>query len=146
MDESTLRRFAAKVEADDNGCWIWTAARNPGNGYGRFYGAKADPSHPSTVAHRVAYEHYTGPIPDGMEIDHVCRIRACVNPAHLEPVSRLENVHRANAALSLDRCKNNHALTPDNAYYPNSNTGRPKCRECNREAVRAYQDRQRNGR
>lgn len=95
MDDRTLKRFLAKIAPDDNGCWIWTAARNPGNGYARFYGAKSDPQHSSTVAHRVAYEHYVGVIPVDRELDHLCRVRHCVNPDHVEVVTRLKNVIRS---------------------------------------------------
>ena len=96
MNDHTLKRFAEKISQNsDDECWIWIAARNPGNGYGRFYGAKNDPQHTSTVAHRVAYEHYVGPIPDGLELDHVCRVRECVNPDHLRPVTHGANVDRA---------------------------------------------------
>lgn len=88
---SVEERFWSKVvEIDGDGsCWLWTAAKS-GKGYGcvvidrRRY-----------PAHRVAYEMFVGPIPEGLEIDHLCRVRNCVNPAHLEPVTHAENVRRA---------------------------------------------------
>lgn len=70
-------------------CWVWTAGRFP-SGYGCF---KLNGK--STLAHRVAYEWLIGPIPEGLEIDHLCRVRGCCNPAHLEPVTPAENVQRA---------------------------------------------------
>lgn len=83
-------RFKGKWVVDPLvGCWVWTAASN-GRGYGRIW-VDGRP-HP---AHRVAYEIHVGPIPAGMEIDHLCRNRGCVNPAHLEPVTRRENLRRA---------------------------------------------------
>jgi hypothetical protein len=87
-------RFDAKVDfRGPNECWLWTGATS--KGYGSFRpGGMATPA----VAHRLAYERWVGPIPEGMEIDHVkargCRSRRCVNPAHLEPVTGLENSRR----------------------------------------------------
>lgn len=77
------------VTAD--GCWLWAGA--PGkNGYGRI-------SVENTVryAHRVSYETFVGPIPQGLTIDHLCRVRMCINPGHLEPVTLAENTRRENA-------------------------------------------------
>ena len=69
-------------------CWLWTAATNRAG-----YGLLGIPGR-STLAHRIAYEEYVGPVPDGLELDHLCRVRRCVKPAHLEPVTRSENVRR----------------------------------------------------
>jgi hypothetical protein len=85
-------RFMSKVEFDPNGgCWLWAASDDGSRGYGRFgpspYGTRQ--------AHRVAYELFCEPIPAGLEIDHKCRVPACVNPDHLEPVTREENMRRA---------------------------------------------------
>lgn len=81
------RRFWAKVDASGS-CWMWTASTN-GGGYGGFTirGTR-------TGAHRYAYERMVGPIPEGMDLDHLCRNRRCVRPSHLEPVTRSENVAR----------------------------------------------------
>lgn len=89
---SQAERFWSKVDrrgAED--CWEWLASRQP-NGYGQFSpGGRAGGM---TTAHRVAYELTFGPIPEGLSIDHLCRNRGCVNPAHLEAVSQRENVQR----------------------------------------------------
>ena len=82
-------RFWAKVRVLDNGCWEWTGGQFP-NGYGAFH-----ITHKGTVyAHRWSYEHLVAPIPNGLQSDHLCRNRPCVNPAHIEPVTCAENLRR----------------------------------------------------
>lgn len=86
-------RFRALYDVIDTGCWIWRGT--PGaNGYGRL-----SIGNRPTYAHRAAYELHVGPIPAGLTIDHLCRVRMCVNPDHLEPVTRAENTRREAAAL-----------------------------------------------
>jgi len=82
-------RILARVEAHPGGCWIWVAARDNGSGYGRL-------THNGRLqlAHRLAYEAWVGPIPAGLEIDHLCRVKGCVKPSHLEPVTHAENTRR----------------------------------------------------
>lgn len=88
MNRDEESRFRAKVTEDpDTGCWEWTAHRTR-LGYGRFYAGRY------VQASRWSFEFFRGPIPDGLEIDHLCRNRACVNPDHLEPVSHAENCRR----------------------------------------------------
>lgn len=72
-------------------CWIWQKALNAG-GYGVSWDGER-----TVVAHRLAYETFIGPIPEGLHLDHLCRVRACINPAHLEPVTQAENNRRSNA-------------------------------------------------
>lgn len=88
MTERDYSRFVAKIAADVSGCWIWTASRVP-NGYGKF-GLDGR----TRAAHRLAYEYWIGQIPEGSELDHLCRTPACVNPTHLEPVSHQVNILR----------------------------------------------------
>ena len=96
-----LDRFADKIALQDDGCIVWLAG-SAGPGYGSFFagGARRD-GHGRTYAHRWSYEYHVGPIPDGLHIDHTCRNRLCVNPAHLEPVTPGENVRRAFARRAL---------------------------------------------
>jgi hypothetical protein len=119
-----MTRFWAKVEKTD-GCWLWTGALD-GNGYGQITSGRRGSGH--LPAHRVAYEFLVGPIPDGMELDHVwergCRSTACVNPAHLEPVTHRENVLRGNSPMAQQarqtHCKHGHEFTAENtAFYGN---------------------------
>lgn len=86
------KAFESHVHHDPNsGCWLWAGADN-GVGYGKFRGK---------YAHRVSYEAAKGPIPDGMHLDHLCRIRCCVNPDHLEPVTNAENARRGKAGQHM---------------------------------------------
>ena len=127
-------------------CIVWTAAEKA-NGYGAFWNGTR-----TLRAHRFAYELAIGPVPDGLELDHLCRIRNCVNPAHLEPVTREENRRRGlHGVLSHQRkarppspgltlpsthCRNGHEYTPENtAVLPPSKShpnGRRRCRTCRR--------------
>ena len=85
-----MKRFTDKIEIDtDSECWNWTAAIFKGLGYGKFnFNGK------TCYAHRVSYELHVGEIPSGLQIDHLCRNRKCVNPDHLEPVTHIENIRR----------------------------------------------------
>ena len=123
-------RFWAQV-TPTGACWLWTGRQTP-DGYGRFSGQGA---------HRVAYELLVGVIPEGMELDHLCRIPLCVNPDHLEPVDRAENIRRRYALVT--HCRNGHRFTVDNTYpLPAGLTsGTRACRTCRREAVRRYRQR-----
>lgn len=93
-------RFWAKVEKTDD-CWLWTAHRDK-NGYGRF---TVSPTRRSEFAHIVAYELTNGAVPNGLEIDHVCRSTSCVNPAHLEAVTHRENLMRSESISAVNARK-----------------------------------------
>jgi len=82
-------RLIGKMSVDGNGCWIWLAAKDS-SGYGRI----GTSSYKTESAHRVVYRLVRGEIPAGLDLDHLCRIRACCNPDHLEPVTRAENLRR----------------------------------------------------
>ena len=86
---SAFQRFWSKVSIAPTGCWLWAGAIQASNGYGRFGVGRATDG--VCFAHRWAYEFFLGPIPAGLEIDHLCRVRACVNPLHLQPVTHAEN-------------------------------------------------------
>lgn len=119
-------RFWAKVVKTD-GCWNWTGATQK-PGYGRFVIERGRLS----LAHRWAYEAMVGPIPEGMTIDHLCWNKVCVNPDHLEVVTREENARRGNPHTQKTHCKWGHELTPDNVYHPRRNPEARDCRTCRR--------------
>jgi hypothetical protein len=96
-------RLWEKAEPDANGCWLWKARSVDSEGYAIFRGY-ARPGHsPISFAHRWAYIARHGSIPEGMEIDHLCNVRHCINPDHLEPVTGAENSRRAAERRRLKR-------------------------------------------
>ncbi len=84
------RRFVITDTGLDEPCWLWTMSLD-GRGYGQMWDRE---KRTRVTAHRFLYEHIVGPVPEGLDLDHLCRVRHCVNPAHLEPVTRAENVRR----------------------------------------------------
>lgn len=123
-------RFWTKVNwGTDLECWPWLAATN-WQGYGKFCLTFADGAHKrGAMAHRVAYELELGEIPDGMTVDHLCRNKGCVNPAHMELVTLGENVRRARAAVT--HCPRGHEYTEVNTRI--DKVGARNCRACARE-------------
>ena len=123
-------RFDSRWEPEPNsGCWLWTGLVWP-NGYAHFTVGRTH-----VYAHRFSYERSRSPIPAGLSLDHLCRVRCCVNPDHLEPVTQRENTLRGNSPVAIQArqttCKRGHSLTdPCNLLksYPNIR----RCRECHR--------------
>lgn len=119
-------------------CWPWTGALDP-NGYGRFGLSK---TRRTVLAHRFAYTLLVGPIPDGLEPDHLCRVHPCVKaianeqgPAHLEPVTHAVNMGRSYWATA-GHCKRGHPFDEANTYW--TSAGKRQCRICHRERERRW--------
>lgn len=119
-------RFWPKVVRDpDTGCWEWTGAT--ARGYGQIWSAGQ-----RVYAHRLAYELLVGPIPEGLELDHLCRNRPCVNPRHLEPVTHrvntLRGVSPSAKAATQTHCVHGHPFDEANTYRLSD--GARRCRRC----------------
>lgn len=136
-----MERLLAKAERLESGCIEWRGSRL-WNGYGKF---KVDGR--MVLVHRFAYEQARGPVPAGLELDHLCRNRACLNVDHLEPVSRRENALRGEAPSAVNarktHCVHGHAFDDANTRVIRraDGSGFRVCRACVRAAVARYKAR-----
>jgi hypothetical protein len=117
-------------------CWIWEGAKTTA-GYGnlRVEGKVR-------YTHRLAYEEFVGPIPDGLHLDHLCRNVSCCNPDHLDPVSSGENLHRGKLGALKETCAKGHPWIPEN-WASNGTRGLKCCAVCKRLRERERQRRRR---
>lgn len=115
-------RISKRVLVDEHGCWLWQGPIHH-NGYARSYYVGM-----SRYAHRITYQLLVGPVPDGLQLDHLCRVRHCINPAHLEAVTRSENVARGiHGGALTGRCRSGlHPAAPRGS----------QCKECRTEYFR----------
>lgn len=124
-------RLLEKIEMiTESGCWIFMGSLDYA-GYGHICLGRCTP-----MAHRVSYEHFREPVPAGLELDHLCRVRCCVNPWHLEAVTHLENIHRGKAGakqIARTHCAKGHPYEGTNLIISiQTRNGRPRrrCRIC----------------
>lgn len=136
-------RFWPKVDASGD-CWLWTGQRFT-NGYGLLR-TDGTVSRRALLAHRIAWRLLIGPLDQDITLDHRCRVRTCVNPDHLEPVTRAVNTLRSESPAAVNarktHCKNGHPLTADNLYVARSRSGNPSrvCRACRLAWMAARKD------
>lgn len=141
-------RISSNTIVDQRGCWVWQRTINS-EGYAAIgISPGGGAAQVTRLGHRVSYETFRGPIPDGLVLDHLCRNRACVNPAHLEPVTVRENIMRspiAPAALNAAKthCPHGHPYDEDNTYRLPSKPSHRYCRACMRASSRARSRRKR---
>ena len=126
------RLFSRLIIDPDTGCLLWTGAKN-NKGYGRI-----SINYSMQYVHRVMYAMFAGEIPDGLQLDHLCRVRHCANVAHLEPVTGRENILRGNSpaatCATATHCPAGHEYDLLNTAW--TTLGTRKCRACNRERLR----------
>ena len=125
-------RFLSHVDSSGE-CWLWTGHIN-WSGYAHFWTGDG-----REYAHRWAYRHYVGPIPNGMQLDHLCRVRHCVNPKHLEPVTPSVNTRRGTSPAAANavktHCHMGHEFTSENTIHVPA--GR-ECHACRLEIYKRY--------
>jgi hypothetical protein len=132
--DSAVARFERRVEPSLTGCWTWTGEQSsrPSGSYGLIN----LPGRRREYAHRWSYGYHRAEIPEGLEIDHLCHNTLCVNPWHLEPVTRQVNAARTRGALKT-HCKRGHEFTPENTKVLTYGNGKRECRTCARMHARS---------
>lgn len=143
MDDKCIARWLGRVVETDEGCWLWPGAKFR-SGYANV-GTVERGQRRNRSLHRVFYERFVGPIPEGLDLDHLCRTTSCVNPGHVEPVTRSVNLRRGNAGGLRNRgraaanaakthCHHGHPFDEENTHW--TKAGGRSCRACDRDRHR----------
>lgn len=141
--KTALDRLFDGVSPEPNsGCWLWTGALSAGSYGSMFFEGRMQ------KAHRVAWQLLRGPVPEGLDLDHLCRVRICCNPGHLEPVTRSENLRRSPLKklqnVNQTHCKRGHEFTADNTMIRRN--GWRACRTCMRMLIQNWRNREKTKR
>ncbi len=127
--------LAAATQIDEaTGCWLWTGPLSR-DGYGK---VQNPDTNQTVAAHRLSYEVHVGPVPEGQDLDHLCRTRRCIRPDHLEAVSHMENVLRSSGHVGKPTCAKGHPFDEANTWRRDE--GRwisRRCRRCHADRERA---------
>jgi hypothetical protein len=129
MTIKDLQRRCDRIRISPTSCWSWRGGKTTGG-----YAIVRCPDRGVAYVHRQMYEALVGPIPKGLQIDHLCRVRHCVNPAHLEPVTNRENTRRGKRGVLKTHCNQGHPWIPANIMVRSN--GKRECAECNRIRAR----------
>lgn len=136
---NTYERWLSYVEKTDT-CWLWRGSMWESTGYGRFW---VDDK--TVLVHRWSYEHHVGPIPKGKHLDHLCRVRNCVRPDHLEPVTARENLLRGETQAAKNaaktHCPRGHPYDKTNTYI--DCRGARSCITCRKASDAARREKKR---
>lgn len=133
MTPATRETLLSNLVIDPSGCLLWTGAKNA-RGYGLISIGRKRP-----LVHRLVYEMFAEPIPEGLVIDHLCRVHACANVSHLEVVTQQVNIERGDLRAPrapLEACRKGHQFDESNTYIAPS--GRRQCRTCKRSSLRRW--------
>lgn len=143
--EALYHRVLSRIEISSAGCWVWQGTKTR-KGYGQTSAKRLGQK--KLYTHRIVYEHLHGPIPDGLQIDHLCRVTACCNPTHLELVTPKENTRRGLSAAksrvrqqAVTECPRGHPYVEENVYR--DARGARSCRQCRRDQNRKWTEKRR---
>src|SRR6266850_7192766 len=142
MIDTLHKRLRQKIRIEGD-CWIWTGKKKT-SGYGTYMVRRADNyrKFKEFVVHRLIYLLLVGPIPKNKELDHLCRVRLCCNPKHVEAVTHQVNNNRGFGPSGINSrkrfCKRGHEFTPKNTCYLMNPGRKRRCRTCWRDYMAKY--------